>query len=88
MAPPYHQEKKIVTTRSKLFLLLRRCLTKAPAATVSPRQNLQGQQTHRRIQPLDLSKQRNPYYDGLTLLTAQEQAIQRWELPRRPEYRR
>jgi len=26
------------------------------------------------------------YYDGLTLLTAQEQAIQRWELPRRPEY--
>jgi len=27
-----------------------------------------------------------PYYDGRTLLTAQEQAIQRWELPRRPEY--
>jgi len=27
-----------------------------------------------------------PYYDRLTLLTAQEQAIQRWELPRRPEY--
>ena len=26
------------------------------------------------------------YYDGLTLLTSQEQAIQRWELPRRPEY--
>jgi len=26
------------------------------------------------------------YYDGLTLLTVQEQAIQRWELPRRPEY--
>jgi len=27
-----------------------------------------------------------PYYTGRTLLTAQEQAIQRWELPRRPEY--
>jgi len=27
-----------------------------------------------------------PYYDGRTLLTSQEQAIQRWELPRRPEY--
>jgi len=27
-----------------------------------------------------------PYYDGPTLLTAQEQAIQRWELPRCPEY--
>ena len=26
------------------------------------------------------------YYYGRTLLTAQEQAIQRWELPRRPEY--
>ena len=26
------------------------------------------------------------YYDGLTLLTAQEQAIQRCELPKRPEY--
>jgi len=26
------------------------------------------------------------YYTGPTLLTAQEQAIQRWELPRRPEY--
>ena len=27
-----------------------------------------------------------PYYTGRTLLTAQEQAIQRWELPRRTEY--
>jgi hypothetical protein len=27
-----------------------------------------------------------PYYDWRTLRTAQEQAIQRWELPRRPEY--
>ena len=27
-----------------------------------------------------------PYYDGRTLRTAQEQAIQRWELLRRPEY--
>ena len=26
------------------------------------------------------------YYDGLTLLTAEEQATQRWELPRRPEF--
>ena len=26
------------------------------------------------------------YYDGLALLTAQEQAIQRWDLPLRPEY--
>jgi len=26
------------------------------------------------------------YYTGPTLLTAQELAIQRWELPRRPEY--
>ena len=26
------------------------------------------------------------YYTGPTLLTAQEQAIRRWELPRRPEY--
>ena len=88
MAPPHHQEKKIVTAtvtaRSKLSLLLRRCLTPAPAATVSPRQNLQGPQTYRRIQPLALSKVGNPYYDGCTLLTAQEQAIQRWELPRRP----
>jgi len=27
-----------------------------------------------------------PYYTGRTLLTAQDQAIQRWKLPRRPEY--
>ena len=27
-----------------------------------------------------------PYYTGRKLLTAQEQAIQRWELPRRREY--
>jgi len=78
---PHHQEK-ILTARSKLGLLLRRCLTPAPAATVSP----EGLQTYRRIQPFALSKVGNPYYDGLTLLTAQEQAIQRWELPRRPEY--
>jgi len=42
--------------------------------------------------PADLTprpfQSREPaYYDGLTLLTAQEQAIQRWQLPRRPEYR-
>jgi len=80
----HHQEKKtvIVTARSKLDLLLR-CVKPAPAATVSPR----GLQTYRRVQPLALSKVENPpYYDGRTLLTAQEQAIQRWELPRRPEY--
>ena len=81
----HHQEKKtvIVTARSKLDLLLLRCVTPTQAATVSPR----GLQTYRRIQPLALSKVENPpYYDGRTLLTAQEQAIQRWELPRRPEY--
>ena len=27
-----------------------------------------------------------PYYDGLSLALSQEQAIQRWRLPRRPEY--
>jgi len=83
----HHQEKKksvivIVTARSKLDLLLLRCVTPAPGATVSPR----GPQTYRRIQPLALSKVGNPHYDGHTLLTAKEQAIQRWELPRRPEY--
>ena len=54
----HHQEKKtvIVTARSKLDLLLLRCVTPAPAATVSPR----GLQTYRRIQPLALSKVENP----------------------------
>ena len=35
--PHHHQEKKIPTARSKLSLLLRRCLTPAPAATGSPK---------------------------------------------------
>ena len=54
----HHQEKKtvIVTARSKLDLLLLRCVTPAPAARVSPR----GLQTYRRIQPLALSKVENP----------------------------
>jgi len=36
--------------------------------------------------PPPLQSKEPPYYAGRTLLTAQEQAIQRWELPRRPEY--
>jgi len=52
----------------------------------APRQNVRGPQTYRRIQPLALSRVGNTYYDGLTFLTALQQAIQRWELPRRPEY--
>jgi len=31
-------------------------------------------------------ERQRPYYTGLSLERAQEQAIQRWELPRRPEY--
>jgi len=47
MAPPQHQEKKILTARSKLSLLLSRCLT--PATVQRPQQNFQGLQTYRRI---------------------------------------
>ena len=53
--PTQHQEeekKKILTARSKLSLLLHRCLT--PATIQHPQQNLQGLQTNRRIQPLAL----------------------------------
>jgi len=53
MDPTQHQEeKKILTARSKLSLLLRRCLT--PATIQHPQQKLQGLQTYRRIQPLAL----------------------------------
>jgi len=31
-------------------------------------------------------ERRRPCYDGLSLALAQEQAIQRWQLPKRPEY--
>jgi len=58
MGPTHHEEKKILTACSKLSLLLRRCLTPASAATVSPPQNLQGLQTYRRIQPLVLALQK------------------------------
>jgi len=59
--PTHHQKSVIVivTACSKLCLLLHRCLTPAPAATVSPRQNLRGPRTYRRIQPLALSKVEN-----------------------------
>jgi len=53
--PTHHQEKKCdcdLTARSKLSLLLLRCVTPAPAVTVIP----QGPQTYRRIQPLAFSK--------------------------------
>jgi len=87
MSPPHHQEKKkILTARHKLGLLLHRCLTPAPATTDSPRQNLQGPQTYHRIQPLALPKGGNVATSRLLLQRVQEQAIQRWELPRRPEY--
>jgi len=36
--------------------------------------------------PRPFQSREPPYYDGRTLLTAQEQDIQRRELPRRPEY--
>ena len=54
MDPTLHQEekKKILTARSKLVLLLRRCLT--PATIQHPQPNLQGLQTYRRIQPIAL----------------------------------
>jgi len=54
MDPTHHQEKekKILTARSKLSLLLRRCLT--PATIKHPQQNLQGLRTYRRIHPLAL----------------------------------
>jgi hypothetical protein len=87
--PTHHQEKKksvivIMTARSKLNLLLLRCVTPAPGAKVSPR----GPQTYRRITPLALKRWGCRYYTGLLLEEAQEQAIQRWEIPRRPEYGR
>jgi len=54
--PTHHQEKEeqkmILTARSKLSLLLRRCLTPATIQHLQP--NLQGLQTYRRIQPLAL----------------------------------
>jgi len=54
MDPTHHQEEeeKFLTARSKLSLLLRRCLT--PATIQHPQPNLQGLQTYRRIQPLAL----------------------------------
>jgi len=86
---PTHNQKSvivIVTARSKFSLLLHRCLTPAPAATVSPAKpprstNIPADPGFRPFQSREPA-----YYDGLTLLTPQEQAIQRWELPRRPEY--
>jgi len=36
--------------------------------------------------PRPFQSREPPYYDGRTLMTAEEQAIQRWELPRRAEY--
>jgi len=38
------------------------------------------------LAPRPFQSREPAYYDGLTLLTAQEQAIQQWELPKRPEY--
>jgi len=59
MAPTQHQEeKKILTARSKLRLLLRRCLT--PATIQHPQQILQGLQTYHRIQPLALKNGNGP----------------------------
>jgi len=75
---PSHRTIRI--SRSRLSLL-RRCRT---AATIRPR-TPDRPQTYRRIQPLALPRGR-PYYDGLSLVLAQKQAIRRWRTPRHPEY--
>jgi hypothetical protein len=80
MDPSYHHQKKIL---SRLSLLLRRCLT--PATIQRPQQNLQGLQPYRRIQPLALQNGNGPTAKD-SLASAREQAIQHWNLPKRPEY--
>jgi len=83
MAPTQHQE--ILIVRSKLSLLLCRCLR---TATVQrPQQNLQGLQTPPDPAPRPRPPEREwPYHEGLSLASAREQAIQHWNLPKRPEY--
>ena len=71
MDPTHHQEK-ILTARSKLSLLLRRCLT--PATIQHPQPNLQGLQTYRRIQPIALQNGCGPTTDSL------------WSLPDNRQY--
>jgi len=82
--PTHHREKCdcVVTARSKLNLLLLRCVTPAPT-TVSPPRSADIPSD---IASRPFQSKEPPYYTERTLLAAQEQAIQRWELPRRPEY--
>jgi len=75
-------QEKILTARSKLGFLLRRCLTPAPAATASP----QGLQTYRRIQPLALSKVGNPLLRRAHVADSPRASYPAMGIPRRPEY--
>jgi len=87
--PTHHQEKSvivIVTARSKLCLLLHRCLTPAPAASQPPAKPPRSADIPPDSAPLPFQSREPAYYDGLALLTAQGEAIQRWELPRRRDY--